>query len=90
MSDSRQAACNQFGVSASVYAAFENRAMRLWNKGKRHYGAKAIIEVLRYETAISDDDKELKINNNATSKIVRLFQSLNPNQATMFKTRERA
>ncbi len=90
MTDSKQAMCQMWGVCPGVYEAFERKAFKLWDAGIRNYGGKAIIEVLRYESVLRDGDIDFKINNNATSKIVRVFKSINPIEGVMFKTRERA
>ena len=87
MNDYEKLICERNGISPEVYEAFARRANKLWRKGRRRYGAKAIIEVMRYESAISDYGVQFKLNNNDTSKIVRVFQLLNPDHATMFETR---
>jgi len=57
-------------ANPQVYAAFRAIAERLYRRGIRHYGAKAIMEVVRYRTAISGNDS-FKINNNFTSRYAR-------------------
>ena len=44
-------------------------------KGRTHYGAKTIVEVLRYETDLRDSEQTFKLNNNYTSGLARLFMS---------------
>ena len=89
MSESKIGLCQMWGVSPAIYEAFESKAYNLWDKGIRHYGGKAIIEVLRYESVLRDGSVRYKINNTTTSKIVRVFKAINPIEGQMFETRER-
>ena len=89
MNDHEKEICERNGISYDVYKAFERKANMLWRKGRRHYGGKAIIEVMRYESAISDNGVQFKLNNNDTSTIVRVFQILNLDKADMFETRNK-
>ena len=58
-----------------VYRAFCAYAFRMAMKGRTHYGAKTIVEVLRYETDLRDSEQTFKLNNNYTSGLARLFMS---------------
>ena len=58
-----------------VYRAFKIYAFRMAMKGRTRYGAKTIVEVLRYETDLKDTEKTFKLNNNYTSGMARLFMS---------------
>ena len=62
-------------VNQHVYRAFCAYAFRMAMKGRKHYGAKTIVEVLRYETDLRDSEKTFKLNNNYTSGMARLFMS---------------
>lgn len=37
-----------------VFKAFEREADKIWNRGRRHYSGRTIIEVLRHESALAD------------------------------------
>jgi len=55
-----------------IYREFKRRAYQLWDAGRRHYGAKGIMEAVRFHTALSGADIEpFKINNNYISRYVR-------------------
>lgn len=58
-----------------IYAAFRTIALRLYNRGVKHYGGKAIMEIVRYETIIQAQGEPLKIQNNHTSRYVRLLMA---------------
>ena len=71
-----------------VFAAFRTIALRLLQRGVTHYGAKAIIEVVRYQTAIRADGEVLKVNNNFTSRYARLLMAQDSRFASFFELRE--
>jgi len=69
-----------------IYNQFESMAFALIRAGRNHYGAKAIFEAMRYETAISGND-DFKINNNYTSRYVRMFDKAHPGFSGFFRKR---
>lgn len=71
-----------------VYREFARRALALHARGYRHWGAKCIFEVLRYESAISGQpDDTWKINNNFTSRYSRLLTDEHPELRGFFEQR---
>jgi hypothetical protein len=72
-----------------VWRRFEQEALRVWNRGRRHYSARTIIEVLRHESALSDTGVEYKLNDHNTPDLARLFLDLHPACAGLFETRRR-
>lgn len=70
-----------------VYEAFEREALRVVAKGRTHYSARTIIEVLRHNSALSDVDAEWKLNDHATPFYARLFGLCNPEHADLFELR---
>ena len=70
-----------------VYAAFRTIALRLYERGVRHYGAKAIMEIVRYETIIRAQTEPLKTNNNYTSRYARLLATNDSRFADFFEFR---
>ncbi len=59
--------------NAPVYSAFERMALEMAMSGRKHYGAKSIVEVLRYETDVRDSEVTFKLNNSYTSGMARLW-----------------
>jgi hypothetical protein len=70
-----------------VWIAFEREAMRIVNRGRRHYSARTILEVLRHESAVSERESEFKLNNNAAPDLSRLWALAHPEHAGLFETR---
>lgn len=70
-----------------IWEAFQAEANAVWRRGRRHYSARTIIEVIRHQTALCEDSGEWKINNNIAPDLARLYQLAYPSRATLFKTR---
>lgn len=70
-----------------VFNAFERAADKIWNRGRRHYSGRTIIEVLRHESALADDDHQFKLNNNWTPDLCRLYMQFHPERVDIFETR---
>ena len=70
-----------------IYIEFKKLALRLIRKGRKHYGAKAIFEVIRFNNALKGND-QLKINNNFTPYYARLFAKDYPKHKDFFNTRK--
>ena len=43
--------------------------------GRKHYSARTIVELLRWQTDLKDSDKTFKINDHFTPGMARLFMS---------------
>lgn len=73
-----------------VYAEFRKIAGDLLARGKQHYGAKAIMEVIRFHRAMSGQDERepFKCNNNYTSRLVRKLMEEDERFKGFFETRE--
>jgi hypothetical protein len=76
-------------ANTAVWHAFEREANRVWNRGRRHYSARTLIEYLRHNTALADDDIEFKLNNNSAPDLARLYHLVYPGRADLFETRGR-
>ena len=76
------------GKNPVIWQGFANKAV-LANSGshKSRFGAKAIIEILRWESFVSDKDKTFKINNNYASDMARLVMDLKPEMRGYFRIR---
>lgn len=69
-----------------IYTAFKRLAFKAMSRGKQYYGAKALFEVLRWQTEI-EGTGEFKINNNHVSRYVRLFETEFPEHRGFFRKR---
>ena len=72
-----------------IWDKFESMALDLISRGKRHYGAKAICEVIRYNTIVRGTG-EYKINNNYTAGYARKFAAKYKNHASFFEFRQKS
>jgi len=70
-----------------IYEAFSVKA-RAMAQHRKHYSARAIIHVIRYETDLRDSEGTLKINNNWSPGMARLFMRQNPEYEGFFKCRD--
>lgn len=70
-----------------VWRAFEREANRVWDRGRRHWSARTIIEYLRHETALADDGRDFKINNVTAPDLARLYRLRYPERADLFELR---
>lgn len=71
-----------------VYEAFEREALRIAQRGHRHYSARTIVEVLRHHSALADGSVSFKINDHFTPGYARLFALINPGCAHLFEFRK--
>ena len=90
-SESRlQRAFNKYHAqNPHVYALFKKFAKDAKQRGRKFFGAKTVIERVRWSVnidTVSDDD--FKINNNYTSRYVRLLESEEPSFIGFFHKRE--
>lgn len=72
-----------------VWRRFEQEALKIWNRGRDHYSARTIGEVLRHESALADDDQAYKLNDHIWPDLARLFLECHPACAGFFETRRR-
>lgn len=72
----------------AIWREFEKRALQLIHRGVSHYGAKAIMEVIRFDTAIGANALfDFKINNNYTAYFALKFKQAHPEHENFFETR---
>ncbi len=71
-----------------VWRAFEREANRIWRRGRRHYSARTILEVLRHESALAEVCGDWKLNNNAAPDLARLYRLRYPERADLFELRQ--
>jgi hypothetical protein len=71
-----------------VWSAFEREAFNVIRKGRTHYSARTIIEVLRHNSALSEDPAGgFKLNDWHTPYLSRLFGLMYPHHADLFERR---
>ena len=68
----------------SLFVGFTFEKIRL---GHKHYGAKAVMERVRWETGAGESKPEFKINNNFPSFYARRFARSFPEHKEFFRTR---
>ena len=74
---------------AGVYREFLAIARQLRAAGHEHYGAKSIMEVLRFHRSVRGPANDaFKIDNNWSSRLARVAMSREPNLIGFFTTRE--
>jgi hypothetical protein len=56
-----------------VWELFQKFAYQLWNSGRRRYGARSIIERIRWETDVQTAGSEFKIGDHCISCYARLM-----------------
>lgn len=72
-----------------LYREFERLARQVALR-QSHFGARCIVEKMRFEQALRERDGEFKINGNFVPCMARLFALCNPNNAKLFEFREQA
>ena len=70
-----------------VYEGFKSLVRRARDRGFEHYGAKALFEVLRFETGITGTG-QFKINNNYVSRYARMYKREHPGLKGFFEMRK--
>lgn len=70
-----------------IWERFCGIADAVWNTGRRHYSARTIVEVMRHETALSEQGGMFKINNNFAPDLARLYVMHRPERVAFFETK---
>lgn len=70
-----------------VFDEFCTRSRALWDSGRRAYGARTIVESMRYHSDISETGSTWKLNNHFIPDMARLFVLLNPACEGLFQFR---
>ena len=71
-----------------VYQIFCKRTIQMIQAGRRHYSARAIIEVVRWDIDVQTSAEEFKINNNHIPFYARMFMTAYPEHDGFFRTRK--
>ena len=71
-----------------VFELFKKFSRQVRDAGHKHFGAKAIMERIRWEAALQTNDPDgFKVNNNFTSRYVRLLEKECPEFQGFFRKR---
>lgn len=74
----------------AIWEAFEYQATRVWNAGRRHFGARRIGEHIRYETALAAEPSDgFKVNDHVWPDLARLYVVVWPERDELFEFRGR-
>ena len=72
-----------------VFELFRKFSEQVRETGHKHFGAKAIMERIRWEVAIKTSESDgFKVNNNFTSRYVRLLERERPEFVGLFRKRK--
>lgn len=72
----------------AIWQGFANKALMAHSGGHKHrFGAKAILEILRWESFLTDAEKTFKINNNRAPDLARLIMDCKPELRGYFQIR---
>jgi hypothetical protein len=70
-----------------VWHRFEAEAHKVRARGRKHYSARTIVEVLRHESALADSGEPWKLNDHNTPDLARLYLLAHPDASGFFETR---
>ena len=68
-----------------LWERFEKEANKAWDRGLRRYSSKAIVEYIRHETALYENNSKWKICNDHTPWLARHYISRHPDRTGLFK-----
>lgn len=71
-----------------VWKEFEKTCFKIISRGLKHYGAKAIFEIIRYHRSIETNDPKFKLNNNYTAYYARKFIKKHQEHENFFEIRK--
>jgi hypothetical protein len=72
-----------------IWHEFKKLALALVVKGRKHYGARCLVEVIRYHRDLKYADRDFKINNNFVADYARKFNRVCPEHGKFFEMRRR-
>lgn len=71
-----------------IYEMFKRFTFQIIATGAKNFGAMAVIQRIRWETATTKEFEPLKINNNYTAGYARMFMRDHAEHDGFFRTRE--
>lgn len=81
---------NWLSENPHVWSAFCAKANAIWNRGRTHYSGRTIVEVLRYESTLTETSGPWKIRNDFIPDMCRLYADTFPGRSSLFETRSSA
>lgn len=76
-------------VNWTIWERFEREASAVYERGRRHYSARTLIEFIRHSTVLAEVGGDFKINNNAAPDLARLYLTLYPEREGLFEIRDK-
>ena len=73
-----------------VFRIFQERALEMIKTGRKHYSARTILEVARWDIHLQTNGEPFKINNNHIPFYAKLFSEAQPEHRNFFRKREAA
>lgn len=70
-----------------VWDAFKKFTIQAAAAGRRRLSARLVVERMRWESVVSEKDREFKINNNIAPALARKMMTDHPLYAGFFETR---
>jgi hypothetical protein len=74
--------------NTQIYDAFKKTTFEAIEKGHRLFSAEFVFNVIRWNTRVSANDTEYKINNNYKAFYSRMFMNEYPQHKGLFLTRK--
>lgn len=71
-----------------VWKLFEHYTFQVINRGYKHYGAKGVMERIRWHTDVETTGDRFKVSNNHTAYYARYFHHMHPEHDGFFRTRD--
>lgn len=71
-----------------VWERFSAIANEVWARGRKHYSARTILEVMRHETVIREIGSDFKLNDQSAPPMARLYMHLWPEKTGFFELRD--
>lgn len=71
----------------NIYQMFAHFTWEAILAGAKDFGARAVLERMRWETNVRGDKADFKLNNNLTPFLARKFMRENPQVGEIFETR---
>lgn len=71
-----------------VYELFRRFTFQAIDAGRRDFGAKAVMERIRWSSMVETSGEPYKINNNYTAFYARIFMDSHPEHQGLFQTRK--
>ena len=71
-----------------VYELFRKFTYQVIDAGRKNFGAKAVMERIRWSTMVETKGDAYRLNNNYTAYYARMFMAAHPEHEGLFETRK--